>query len=381
MTFKLDITAAVVYKLWLTKGDQMSMFNTCKEKFIAFGVAALCFGYFAAYVPYSMMTKMITSGLFSGMNGVGFSGFEIQPVVGLANLISMLVFITCVGWWKFATHSTIFGVSLPRPQWFTFISGLCCAGQIVTTTLAYTFEGVSIVFAMLLMRGGVLVIAPIVDLAARKRKRKIYWPSMVAALLSLAALLETLFGKVGTAMTFVAVVDIGLYLFVYFFRLLFMSNKAKSDDVAERKRYFAEEQLTAGIAMMTILFIIGLFGLGMGPETIPGKLWAGFTEFPFKGYFFYAFLIGVFSYGTGLFGSLIFLDKRENTFTVPANRCTSIIAGVLATYLLAIFYGQKYPDVHQLTGVALILGAIVFLSIRAIMDKKNKPQEILCSGK
>jgi hypothetical protein len=48
--------------------------------------------------------------------------------------------------------------------------------------------------------------------------------------------------------------------------------------------------------------------------------------------------------------------------------------------LLAIFYGQKYPDVHQLIGVSLILGAIVFLSIRAIMDKKNKQPSQPCGG-
>jgi len=35
---------------------------------------------------------------------------------------------------------------------------VCTAGIIGTTTLAYTFEGVSIVFVMLLMRGGVLLI-------------------------------------------------------------------------------------------------------------------------------------------------------------------------------------------------------------------------------
>lgn len=350
----------------------MNIFASVKSRLAAFGIAALCFGYFASYVPYSMMTKMLTKGLFSGMNGVGISGFEMQPVCVIGSFVGFFVFVTAAGWWKYATHTKILGVSLPRPQWFTFVSGLCTSLQIVTTTLAYTFEGVSIVFAMLLMRGGVLALAPIVDTVARRRKRKIYWPSWVAAGLSFAALADSLFGNVGTQMTVVAIIDISVYLFVYFFRLYFMSNRAKSDDVDEKKRYFAEEQMVANPFLLVLLFVVGLVGSTMASDSIPAKIWAGFVEFPSKGYFWQTFIIGLCSYGTGLFGSLIFLDKRENTFTVPANRSSSIIAGVLSTYLLAIFYGQKYPPARELFGVVLILGAIIFLAYRSTMDKKIK---------
>lgn len=348
----------------------MGFLDTLNKKLAALGIAALCFGYFASYIPYSMMTKMITSGKFSGMNGIGFSGFEIQPVVVLGSFISMYLFITLKGWWKFATHTKLLGISVPRPQWFTLISGFCTSSQIVTTTLAYTFEGVSIVFAMLLMRGGVLVLAPIVDTVAKRRKRKIYWPSWVAAGLSFAALFTTFSGNSSTAMTFVCAADITLYLVGYFFRLFIMSNRAKSDDASERKQYFVEEQMVANPALLLILFIVGLIGAGMAPESIPGKVWAGFVAFPFKGYFWTTFLIGVFSYGTGLFGSLIFLDKRENTFTVPANRASSVVSGVIATYLLAIFYGGKYPPVNELLAVGIIIGAIAFLAYRQVVEKR-----------
>lgn len=335
------------------------------------GIAALCFGYFASYVPYSMMTKMITKGLFSGMNNVGLSGFQIQPIAVLGSLTGMFTFITLAGWWKYATHSKLLGISFPRPQWYTFISGVCTSGQIITTTLAYTFDGISIVFAMLLMRGGVLVMAPIIDTVARRRKRRIYWPSWVAAGLSLGALVVAFAGKAGTAMTVVAAIDISLYLFVYFFRLLFMSNRAKSEDVAERRRYFTEEQLVANLVLISALFVIGLVGRTMGAESIPGMIWSGFSRLPFEGYFLTIFIIGIFSYGTGLFGSLIYLDKRENTFTVPANRSASIVAGVVATYLLAIFFHQRSPTMHQLIGVALILGAVFFLAYRAAIEKRK----------
>ena len=336
-----------------------------------YGIAALCFGYFAAYIPYSMLTKMQTRGLLSGMEGNGVSGYIIQPVMVVASLIFMMTFITAKGWWKYATHSTVFGISFPRPQWFTLVSGVCTAGQIITTTLAYTFEGVSIVFAMLLMRGGVLIMAPIIDTIAVGRKRRIYWPSWVAAGLSLGALLAAFVGKASTAITIVCALDIALYLFVYFFRLYFMSNKAKSDDEDEKIRYFTEEQTVANPILLIVLFGIGLAGSRMDPQSMPGQVWLGFTEFPFTDIAWIAFITGLLSAATGLFGGLIYLDKRENTFTVPANRVSSILAGVVATYMLGIFYGLPYPSVNQLVGVGLVVFAIVFLTYRNVVEKRH----------
>lgn len=354
----------------------MNLLDRLGKRLAVFGIAALCFGYFACYVPYSMMTKMITKGLFAGMGGKGVDGFIILPATVFASFVSMYLFLTLSGWWKYTKKKNIFGFQIPWPRWFTFISGLCTAGVIVTTTLAYTFSGVSIVFAMLLMRGGVLVMAPVVDLIAHKRKRAIYWPSWVAAALSFSALFVA-FSKKETALTVIAAFDISFYLLSYFLRLLIMSNAAKSVDAAEKKTYFTEEQMVANPALFAGLIVVGLIGSTMPAETLPNIVWRGFVEFPFSGFFWQAFLIGVFSYGTGLFGSLIFLDRRENTFTVPANRSASVIAGVGATYFLAKFYGQKPLPADELLGVALILAAIFFLAYRSVVEKKLKKQREL----
>ena len=348
------------------------MIKKMHQQLLALGIFAFCFGYFAAYVPYSMLTKMITSGLLSGMNGNGFTGFEILPVVGTATFISMYLYLTLAGWWKYSTHTKILGVSIPTPRWITFISGLCTAGVIITTTLAYTFEGVSIVFAMLLMRGGTLVIAPIVDVIAVKRKRKIFWPSWIAAGLSLAALFVTFSGKAGMTLTIVVIINIACYLGSYFLRFFFMSNWAKSTDADEKKRFFTEEQMVANPAFWGIIMVTGLIGSTMDPASIPGQVWSGMIHYSLNGYFWYAFAIGVFSYGTGLFGTLVFLDRRENTFTVPASRVSSVLAGVIATYLLAIFYGSKFPPASELMGLVLIVGDIIFLATHSIVEKRKK---------
>jgi drug/metabolite transporter (DMT)-like permease len=317
-----------------------------------------------------MMTKMVTKGLCCNLGGTGLTGFQIQPIAVLASFVAMYSFITIMGWWKFTHHFRLFGLKIPRPDRYTFLSGICLSGQIITTTLAYTFDGISIVFAMLLMRGGVLAMAPVVDLLVRKRKRTIYWPSWVAAGLSLVALVVAFSGKAGTAMTVIAAIDISIYLLGYFFRLFIMSSRAKSDDPAEKRGYFAEEQMVANVVLFVTLFIVGWTGAGTGMETIRGQIWTGFTDLPFQGFFLFIFMLGIFSWGTGVFGSLIYLDKRENTFTVPANRSASIIAGVIATYLLAFFYGQRYPSSESLAAAAIIIGAIAFLAYRQVVEKK-----------
>ncbi|MFA4873903.1 MAG: hypothetical protein WC956_02045 [bacterium] len=350
----------------------MEQAGTWGRRIAAFGIAALCFGYFASYVPYTMMTKLVTKGLCCGLGGTGLTGFQIQPIAIFASFVCMYSFITIMGWWKHTTHSKILGISVPRPQWFTLLSGLSLSFQIITTTLAYTFGGISIVFAMLLMRGGVLIMAPVVDMIVKRRKRKIYWPSWVAAALSLAAVIVAISGKMGTNLTLIAGIDISIYLLAYFFRLVLMSSWAKSSDEEERKRFFSEEQMVANAALFTGLFIVAFLGRNSGSEPILGQLWNGFAQIPFQGFFLFIFFLGFFSYGTGLFGSLIYLDGRENTFTVPANRASSILAGVLADYLLAFFYGQRFPSVNELAGAALIITAIAFLGYRSVVEKRTK---------
>lgn len=354
----------------------MNWTDTLSKKLAVFGIAALCFGYFASYVPYSMMTKMITKGLFAGQNGVGVNGFIILPVSVFGSVAAMYLFLTLAGWWKYSQKKKILGLTLPWPRWFTLISGLCTSGVIITTTLAYTFSGISIVFAMLLMRGGVLVIAPVVDLLAIKRKRKIYWPSWVAAGLSFGALFVSFSGH-DTALTLIAALDIFFYILSYFLRLIIMSNSAKSTNVEEKKAYFTEEQLVASPALLLGLLVVAVVGAGMPAEALPNILWRGFVEFPFQGYFWTTFFIGVLSSGTGLFGGLIFLDRRENTFTVPANRCSSVIAGIVATYLLHQFYAQKPLPSDEWLGVTLIMAAIIFLAYRSIVEKRRKKQREL----
>jgi hypothetical protein len=81
--------------------------------------------------------------------------------------------------------------------------------------------------------------------------------------------------------------------------------------------------------------------------------------------------IGLLSQGTGIFGTLIFLDHSETAYCVPVNRASSILAGVLASGSLWISFGATPPSPHKLVGAGVVVTAILFLSIPPLLEKRR----------
>ena len=321
------------------------------------------FGYFATYAPYSALDKALAEGLMTAAK-THIPGFELLPATVLATLAGMLVFLGVTGWWKYSETRQILGLGIHLPTRWTFLSGLCTAAIIMTTTLAYTFQGVSIVFMMLLMRGGVLVIAPTVDAFSGRRVR---WFSWLALALALSALFVAFAERMSFQLTLIAGLDITAYLLGYFIRLRFMSHLAKSDSAEATKRYFAEEQMVATPALMLVLVLLALWG--GSPAALQVR--AGFTSFFDRGVTLAAFAVGLLSLGTGIFGGLILLDRRENTFCVPVNRASSVLAGVVATLALHLAFGSRLPSAFEWTGASLIIGAILVLSLPGVIQSRR----------
>lgn len=314
--------------------------------------------YFFCYIPFGALSKAISSGALPGQDGVRVDGATLLPVSTLASIVVMVIFMVATGWWRYAHQVKVGGFSIPVPGIWTALSGVCTAVILATATLAYTFEGVSIVFVMLLMRGGVLVMAPLVDFMSR---RQTHWYSWTGLVLSLGALLVSFSEKGGASahLTVIAVVDILAYLLAYFFRLRFMSRLAKSDQAEATKRYFAEEQLV--VAPFTLL-MLGVFALiDYGPMMNAVRI--GFTDWLSSGLVLWTAAIGTFSQLVGIFGTLVFLDKGENTFSVPVNRCSSVLSGVVASTALWLILDMKAPSAHELVGAGMVVAAIVVLSV------------------
>jgi len=321
------------------------------------------FGYFACYWPYSALTKAVTRGYIVDET---IPGAAVLPLSVGASVLGMFAFITLMGWWHHATSFELAGKRLPRPTKWTLLSGVCTSLIIGTTTLAYTFDGISIVFAMLLMRGGVLIMSPVIDSITGRHVRWFSWSGLV---FSMAALIVAFSEEGGYNMKVLAAVDIGIYLASYFIRLQLMSRLAKSDDRDTTIRYFVEEQLVASPLLFIILVGLAIFKIGEF-----GELQAqGFALITHPAAI-YIIGLGILSQGTGIFGGLILLGREENAYCVPVNRASSILAGVLASTTLAILFaamGATMPSGHQLAGAGLVITAILFLSIPPLLENRR----------
>jgi hypothetical protein len=312
-------------------------------------------GYFLCYVPYSALTKALTGGRLPGVERQ-MSGFELLPASALASMMGVVAFFFVSGWWRHARQARVLGLQLPMPGFWTALSGVASALIIATTTLSYSLAGASVVFMALLMRGGVLVLAPGVDVLSGRKVSRASWTALALSLLALGTMFsgaDFRLGREGTAV-------LGLYLVGYFVRLRVMSHLAKSHDMQATLRYFVEEQLVATPAFL--LCLAGLALIGQGEEMLAlrrgfGAIWAGPWAMTAWGV-----VIGLMSQGSGLFGGLVLLDRRENTFCVPVNRASSVLAGVTAGFGLALFAGQPMPERGELAGAVLIVMAIAALA-------------------
>ena len=150
------------------------------------GIWWLAFGYFVFYAPYAALTRIFSQGLLPGLDRPA-SPFEMLPATGFATAVVTLLIITGLGWWRYLGRRTLWGVSVPWPMQRTLLAGLATAAIIYTTTLMCTFTGVSVLLALLLMRSGVLILAPAVDCLFRKRVRWFSWTALGLSLLAVVA--------------------------------------------------------------------------------------------------------------------------------------------------------------------------------------------------
>lgn len=311
-------------------------------------------GYFCFYLPYCALIKATTTGYLPGTGGP-VKGFSILPATVIATAVVLMSSATILGWWKYASRRQFFGVSVICPGRLVFLSGFGTAIIIGTTTIAYTFTGISILFALLLMRGGVLILAPVVDFFFGRRVR---WFSWIALALSLAALLLALSDAQNYDMTLAAGLNITGYLAGYLLRLPCINKLAKSQDKNITYRYLVEEMTVASVVLLTIPAILAVIGEG----SVMLELRAGFATLFSNSITVHGLMIGALYAGLYLFGTLIYLDARENTFCIPLNRGASLLAGVFATYVLASLFTETLPSTAQLVGSSLIMIALLFLS-------------------
>jgi hypothetical protein len=318
------------------------------------GIWWLAVGYCALYAPYSALVRATSQGLWPGVE-MPTSPFVILPAVGVATAVVATSIVTWLGWWRYCDGVAIGRWWLPRPTRPTIVAGIATAAIIYSTTLMFTFRGVSIVLALLIMRGGVLVLAPILDVLFGRRVR---WFAWTGFLLSLGAVAASAAGLASYPFDWVLATTAGTYLVGYVIRLRAANVIAKTRDRDVSCRYFVEEQFVA----MTALVAAPLVLAAMGNTSAARQMREGVTTFVMTPAIWPALGIGALYAALYVFGTLIYLDRRENTFCVALNRSASLLAGVAASLGLAAAFGTRPPGAYELTGVALISVAIVVMS-------------------
>lgn len=316
----------------------------------------LALGYFIAYIPYAILTKVLSSGIAPGVDApVG--GLVLLPASAIGQLLVMPIVLVATGWWRSAREQRIQGRRITLPGRDTMFAAFFTAIVIGTTTLNFTFLGVSILFMLLLMRAGVLILSPMVDTAYR---RKVHGYSWVALGLSLIAVAVALGDVKSYELTAGAVLSLCAYLAGYVGRFQIMGKVAKTGVRAVDRRYFAEEH---AMAPMFLLLLCGVGAVLGQPD-----LRAGFGAFLATPGGLYAAGIGALYEVLFIFGTLIYLDVRGYAWCVPINRVATLFSGMAASYILMMLAGLAPPGALQLIAVAFIVGAVVALSYPALRE-------------
>jgi protein-tyrosine-phosphatase len=329
-----------------------------KRGMLGLGMCGLGVGYFLWYTPYSGLAKAISGALLPGIHHpVG--GLVLLPATVLGQLVSMPVFVFLGGWLRYSGRRRIAGRSIPCPSRYTAESAVWMALIVGTTTLNFTFPGASIVLMLVLMRISTIIISPIVDLM---RRRRIHWYSAAALTLCLLSAVIALTDIHNYKLTVGALLSLGFYALGYYLRFRIMSTHAKTGNLQRDRQYFIEEHMTTPLVLLLMVGMPAL--IDQGPWMHALRL--GFTSFLVTPAVVPALLIGVCYEGLFIMTSLIFLNRREYSFCAPVHVCSSLMAGIAASFILHGAFGAALPDDAQYVAAVMVIVAACILSYETI---------------
>jgi len=347
----------------------------------------LCGGYFAAYVVTGILVKWYTGGV-SGGPGLGQIAFLFDNTLGSSVLCVIAVLL--LGWLRLPGGETRrwFGFKVPVETPFIVVSGICTAVIIPATTLLFTLP-FSVMVAMVIMRGSVIVISRGVDtvlgwqgLLKRRVRAEENW-AVVFALFAvgtqvfLAPILRAIRPYLPSDGAFadlanqkisfeflsspLAVGVLAAYIVAYSVRLYWMNYfklTRRAGPSLDNRGYFAIEQVAASVTMaVCALALIGgtrAFGW-TDPRLVELSREAARPDLS-------AVLSGI-PYGLVAFVSvfLFMFPGRTATFAGLVNRITSLLAGITGTLLLTTWFGLKPPGMADWVSLGFVGIAVVLL--------------------
>lgn len=333
----------------------------------------LCAGYFLFYVITGVSVKYFLGPASEGFPGMEGMEFLLYSTLG-GNAIALSV-VLGLRWYRLGSDQRVsFGPfqRVPKELFYIVPSGVCTAVIIPTTTLMYTLP-ISVMVAMVIMRGSVILLSRIVDavqIAQGILDKRVYWEEnlgVVFAMLAVGVHLiggsdEARFDFLGNA---AAVTILGSYVTAYGFRIYIMNyfkNTRPKGARHDNRGFYAMEQISASITMVLVTLLLLQAPSLFDWEPVQVELLRGavFEPLPSWGW---AVLAGTAFGVVSFFSVFIFMFKgRTATFAGLVNRLTSLLAGTAATVVFALAFGGRLPAEKDWMSLACIFVAVGLLT-------------------
>ncbi|MDA3871218.1 MAG: hypothetical protein PF551_02560 [Candidatus Marinimicrobia bacterium] len=350
----------------------------------------LSFGYFIFYVITGLSVKFFLS---QGAGRPGLNGMEYLFYSTFSSTLIVTTFVLIRRWYKINSVRRVqFGKYLvPSELKYILPSGVLTAVVIPTTTLMYSFRGISVMVAMVLMRGSVIIISRVVDeIQIRKGllKKKVYIEENIGVIFALLAIGTKIFsggadGKVSPFASLPVMVVFSAYIVAYAFRIYIMNyyknTRPKESKGDNNKSFFAIEQIASTLTLFLVVVVIILFAKvgGVTGDRVTPFVNAIFS--PVKDWWYWAMIVGSAFGMVAFFSVFLFMFKgRTATFAGLVNRLTSLIAGTTSTVIFAFAFGGKFPIIVDWISLFFILVAVYFIAkaekkrtIELAMEKNN----------
>ena len=205
------------------------------------------------------------------------------------------------------------------------------------------------------MRAGALTMSPIIDQVFHRRVR---WFSWAGLILSLIAVMISLNDIHGYQLSTAVLINLAIYLTGHVLRIPSMTQIAKTGDRRVAYEYFVEEQAIAMPALILILVVVAVMGRG----DVVNHLRFGFAHLFNATSSLFGWAIGLCYAALGIFLSFLYLDRRENTFCMPLFACSSLLSGIVASYLLMSWVHGPQPRGTQISSACLLIIALLVMS-------------------
>ncbi len=349
----------------------------------------LCIGYFIFYVITGVTVKYFQGKADMSLPGMKEIAFTTYSTLG-GTAICMAI-VVALGWYRLQSNGLVQWGPIRFPGEYVYIipSGVCTAVVITTTTLMYSLP-ISIMVAMVIMRGGVIVISLLVDLVQKWQgilTKKIYWQESVAVAFAISAVVVVLVlgstqGRKGDLSPAAGVIIFSSYILAYLLRIYVMNyfkNTRGKGVRQDNKGFFAIEQIAATATLCVLAPVLYKAGGWFGSESKHLDVYRGAIQHP-HALWGWATLAGMAFGLVAFFSVFLFMFKgRTATFAGLVNRLTSLIAGTTATVIFYFMYrdrGVKAPEYQDWISLGLILVAVAFLSFA----ERRRTAELAATG-